>query len=223
MTDTETAGPPCGRVRARWWTADLHLGHANIIAYTGRPYADLEEMHEGIISAWSSTVSDDDEVWVLGDVAMGGVLPYLPLIGRLAGHKVLVPGNHDGCWAGRSRVGGRSNEQWRALYLDAGFDEIRDGPVTTVVSGVEVTVDHFPYTGDSGEADRFSTHRPPDRGGWLLHGHVHTRWRQHGRQVNVGIDAWAGRPVSDGELGAIVSSGDRDLEPLPWGEAELSR
>ena len=37
---------------------------------------------------------------------------------------------------------------------------------------------------------RYIEHRPDDDGGWLLHGHVHEKWRQNGRQINVGVDAW---------------------------------
>jgi len=31
----------------------------------------------------------------------------------------------------------------------------------------------------------------------LLHGHVHEKWRQQGRMVNVGVDVWDFTPVAE--------------------------
>lgn len=40
----------------RWWTADLHLGHANIFAYTGRPYHSPDEMNIDLIERWNVSI-----------------------------------------------------------------------------------------------------------------------------------------------------------------------
>ena len=32
---------------------------------------------------------------------------------------------------------------------------------------------------------------------WLLHGHVHEKWRQQGRMVNVGVDVWDFTPIAE--------------------------
>ena len=69
---------------------------------------------------------------------------------------------------------------------------------------------HFPYRGDSHDHDRFVDDRPADRGRWLLHGHVHDRWLQRGRMINVGVDAWGYRPVSETELASIIDAGEID-------------
>ena len=55
-----------------------------------------------------------------------------------------------------------------------------------------------------------------DDGAWLLCGHVHESWRQRGRMINVGVDAWGGRPVSEEALYELIDSGPADLETLPW-------
>ena len=185
---------------ARFFTADLHLGHANIIGYSGRPFADVDEMNRALVDNWNAVVGPDDEVWVLGDVAMGRIDDALPLVGRLAGHKVLVPGNHDRCWSGH----GVKAERWGPIYREAGFAEILDGTVTTRVGDRDVLCCHFPYVGDSHDLDRFDAARPLDTGMVLLHGHVHEKWRANGRQVNVGVDVWDQRPVSEAVLLPIV-------------------
>ena len=184
----------------RWFTSDLHLGHANIIGYCDRPFADVDAMDRALVARWNETVDVDDEVWVLGDMAMGRIDESLLLVAELAGTKRLVPGNHDRCWPGR----GDKAEGWAARYLAAGFAEILPEQVDLTVGGRPARACHFPYHGDSHDEARFQSHRPVDDGRLLLHGHVHTTWRVNGRQVNVGCDVWDYRPVSEDEIVAAL-------------------
>ena len=66
---------------------------------------------------------------------------------------------------------------------------------------------HFPYSLDPQYDLKFMQHRPHDDGGWLLHGHIHEKWRQHGRQINVGVDAWDFAPVSEDSICETIKSG----------------
>jgi calcineurin-like phosphoesterase family protein len=185
----------------RLWTSDLHFGHANIIRYCHRPYAGVREMNQDLVTRWNDTVGLDDEVWVLGDVAMGPIEESLELVRRLNGRKILVAGNHDRCWSGY----GHKADRWIETYRRVGFDEILQGWVPVTIGGVDALACHFPYEGDSQDEDRFVPSRPPDEGRLLLHGHVHDRWRVNGRQVNVGVDVWDYRPVTDDEVLAAVA------------------
>ena len=193
-----------------WFTADLHFGHANIIRYCRRPFADVVEMNEALVRRWNATVGPDDTVWVLGDVALGAIEDGLAHVGRLAGRKLLVTGNHDRCWDGH----GSRSAGWLTRYLDAGFAEIHQGPVMLSVGPHPVLACHFPYRGDSHDEDRHADRRPADHGAWLLHGHVHTRWRQHGRMINVGVDVWDYSPVSESALAALIDDGPADRAAL---------
>lgn len=199
----------------RWYTADLHLGHDNIRGYSGRPYSTVDAMDRDLLARWSEAVDADDTVWVLGDLALGPIEQTLELVAQLPGTKVLVPGNHDRCWAGRRARAKHRVEEWRARYQQAGLT-IVDAPHTVELGGQPVLVDHFPYLGDSTDEPRHEQWRPADNGGWLLHGHVHTRWRQRGRMINVGVDAWAGRPVAEDTLAALVAAAPADAAPLRW-------
>lgn len=203
---------------ALWLTADLHLGHANIIGYCDRPFEAVAEMDERLVERWNERVGGGDTVFVLGDVALGPIKASLGLVRRLAGHKLLVAGNHDRCWAGN---GTAKAHAWHERYLDAGFAEVRQGTIEVDVSGRRVRAGHFPYEGDSHDEDRFTKHRPRDDGGWLLHGHVHDRWRQRGRMINVGVDAWDYRPVHEDDVVALIERGPADLPPLvPSGQPQ---
>jgi len=188
----------------RFFTADLHLGHHNIIDYCDRPYRSVDQMNAALVDRWNDTVGPDDEVIVLGDFAMGRLRDTLPLAGRLRGRKVLVTGNHDRCWSGHRR----GAERAVGRYLEAGFAEIWQGVVGLDLGGVPVLACHFPYEGDSHDYDRFPNHRPVDSGDWLLHGHVHQRWRVRGRMINVGVDVWDYAPVAEHELAALATVGE---------------
>ena len=187
----------------RFWTSDLHFGHANIIRYCNRPFADVDEMNLGLIARWNAVVEPDDSVWVLGDVAMGKIDDSLALISALNGTKTLVAGNHDRCW----EPGGPRHGQWTERYLDAGFADVLQGTVDVELGGRAAIACHFPYEGDSHDDDRFVPMRPRDTGLILLHGHVHERWRVNGRQINVGVDVWEYTPVTDEQILAALAAG----------------
>lgn len=188
----------------RWFTADLHFGHENIIRYCNRPFASTDEMNDALVANWNDRVAPGDEVWVLGDVAMGPIEVSLGHVARLAGHKSLLAGNHDRCWAGNER----RQRDWVGRYEEAGFEQVLQGTVTTNIAGQTVLAGHFPYEGDSHDEDRFVGWRPVDEGAWLLHGHVHTTWRVRGRQINVGTDVWGYAPVDEPTLAAIIDGTD---------------
>ena len=142
----------------RWFTADLHLGHANIVAYCRRPFGSVDDMDTALLAAWEAAVRPGDEVWVLGDLALGHIFRALEFASLLPGRKFLVPGNHDRCWAGHRK----GVEKWRKEYEAAGF-EVVDGPVEAGIAGTSVLLDHFPYEGDSRQAGRYFGVRVPSR------------------------------------------------------------
>jgi calcineurin-like phosphoesterase family protein len=202
------------KVMTTWYTSDLHFGHANISAYSGRPFTDVDAMNAAVIANINEVVLNEDELVVLGDVALGRIDDTLALVGQLHGRLVLVPGNHDRCWQGH----GERAQRWRERYTDAGFDEILDDPDPVVIGEHTVMVSHFPYRGggDHTAVERYSEHRLEDRGDWLLCGHVHELWRQRDRQINIGVDAWGGWPVNTAELETLIAAGPGRLECLAW-------
>lgn len=188
----------------RWFTADLHLSHANIITYTQRPFASVQEMDAELIRRINATVDPEDELWILGDVALGKIDESLAWVREIRCTPRLISGNHDRCWGGHRRPSRVRAERQR--YLDAGFATIDDEHDTTI-AGVRVTLSHFPFAGDHTDRDRFSHARPADEGQWLVCGHVHNAWRQIGRQINVGVDVRDFTPVSEDEIAEIIAQG----------------
>lgn len=79
-----------------WFTADTHFGHTNILELSHRPFADIREHDEALIAGWNARVGRRDEVWHLGDFALGlDEMALSRLFGRLNGRKHLIVGNHD--------------------------------------------------------------------------------------------------------------------------------
>lgn len=192
----------------RYWTSDTHLGHRRIIELCDRPFADVEEMNREIIDRWNFIVQPDDEVWHLGDVALGTIAETLPLIGKLNGRKKLIVGNHDRVFPGtanrkmRERFGPEYAKLFDLGYYPLGCTTWLDMPH----GRQEVAVSHFPYDGDShDDEDRFRDFRLPDNGMPLIHGHTHVRKvittsHKGTPQFHVGVDTWDFFPIPDAVL-----------------------
>lgn len=188
-----------------FFTSDLHFGHHNILKYSYRPFEDVDEMNEAIITNWNNTVGHDDIVVVLGDVFMGKRAETMPLGARLNGRKFLVPGNHDNCHPMFDSADKESkhNKFLKACkaFEDVGFTITFPEFDTELPGGPSVTICHFPFDGDHDENNiRYPEWRPQDRGQWLVHGHVHEMWKVNGRQINVGMDVWDYTPVHVDQL-----------------------
>lgn len=83
-----------------WLYSDPHFYHKNIVTFTNydgtkvRPWDDSDQMTEDLINWYNEMVSDEDRVYILGDVAFSAT-HMRDSVGRLKGRKVLVKGNHD--------------------------------------------------------------------------------------------------------------------------------
>ena len=76
----------------RWFCADLHLGHRNILKYTPRPWNTIEEMNEAILSNFNSVLGKRDELYIVGDFAFDR---HGYWINAIRGKKFLIRGSHD--------------------------------------------------------------------------------------------------------------------------------
>lgn len=103
-----------------WFISDTHFGHANIIKYCARPFSNVEEMNQAMITRWNTVVAPEDTVFHLGDFALTPKFRQTELLAQLYGTKHLILGNHDGSrtrmldvgFATVARVG-----EYRGFYL----------------------------------------------------------------------------------------------------------
>ena len=161
----------------KWYTADPHFYHANIIAHCHRPFETVEAMNEALIENFAC-VGPKDELWIIGDFAFGpgARIPGAAeaVFARLPGIKHLVVGNHD-----HAQV---KSLPWASV---SNLAEIRD-------DGQHLTLCHYPMI----------TFNHARTGALQLFGHVHNDWYGTRNSVNVGVDVWDYRPVRIEEIRA---------------------
>ena len=122
---------------------------------------------------WQVLVTATDEVWHLGDFAIGRRVDAAGLLAALPGRKHLVTGNNDPSTT-------TSLPGWASVQAYAEL----------VVDGTALVLCHY----------AFRTWRDMGRGAWNLHGHSHGRLKPMPRQADMGVDAWAFRPVTLPEI-----------------------
>ena len=151
---------------ANYYIADLHLGHANIIKFDNRPFADLNEMHRTIIDNWNAVVKTTDTVYILGDFCWAKESEWTIYLSPLAGQKVLIRGNHD--------------PKQFSPAVKKFFQDIKDYKEITD-SEKHVILSHYPMPFHKADYN-------PDC--WMLYGHVHvTREQRFMEQLRKDIKA----------------------------------
>lgn len=158
-------------------------------------------MNEEIVRRWNSVVGPEDEVFHLGDVALGPWTEWDGVLSRLNGWKTLVIGNHDRVFRGESEA---KRIRFQTYYEDW-FDVITDEVKNFKIGDHMVNMSHFPYDGDSHDEDRYTEYRLPDDGKTLIHGHTHlnqvvSRSKAGTLQIHVGQDAFDYTPVSEEQI-----------------------
>lgn len=78
-----------------FYISDLHLGDERIFKICRRPFSSLDDMETHIIKRWNEKVSDDDDVFVLGDLSNGSAEKVKNFFSKVKGRKHLIVGNHD--------------------------------------------------------------------------------------------------------------------------------
>jgi len=191
-----------------YFSSDHHFYHTNIIRYCKRPFETVEQMNEEMVKRWNEVVQPEDTVYYLGDFAMAyrAVEVFAP---KLNGEKYLIMGNHDLCHPCNKK----KSEIGRRVYLEAGFKTL-ELEKTIEIAGQEVLLTHMPYS-QKDPANPYDLkhqqYRPKDDGKWLLHGHIHEKWKQKDRMINVGVDVWDFYPVSITKIEAFLKEGSAFL------------
>ena len=78
-----------------YYIADTHFGHYNAIGFDERPFDDVENMNQTLMDRWNAKVTENDDVWILGDFAYRSDKDSSYFLKRLKGRKHLIIGNHD--------------------------------------------------------------------------------------------------------------------------------
>lgn len=140
-----------------FFTADLHLGHENVIRHCNRPFKNADVMDDALIENWNRRVSKNDTVYILGDLIFR--TNHLPedYLYRLNGHKHLIIGNHDQSWLKKLPSGELLNTS-----VTEAFESINHMKVIKQ-DRLVITLCHYPMM----------TWQAAGHGGLMIFGHIH--------------------------------------------------
>ena len=185
-----------------FYISDLHIGHANVIKFDERPFADVTEMNRTIIENWNSRVKANDTVYILGEFIWAKEKDWPFYVAALSGNKVLIRGNHDPR---------QFSAATKRLFQDiTNLKEIKD-------SGRHVVMCHYPI--------------PFFRAGFsptsfMLYGHVHqTKEYEYLKEMRKVIQANAsgygtpsGNFINVGAMMPYMSYTPRTLDEITAGD-----
>lgn len=160
-----------------WFTSDTHYGHHNVIGYSKRPFASVEEMEDGLISRFNARVQPRDTVYHLGDFAWREDIATR-VLSRMHGRIHLIAGNHD-----HTRV--RRLPGWASVqhYLEVKLD------------GHHLILCHY----------AMRVWNRAHHGAMMLYGHSHGNLQGNSQSHDVGVDVWGYEPVALVEIMARMS------------------
>lgn len=167
-----------------YFTSDLHFGHKNIIKLYDRPFESIEQMDSDLIENWNSRITNNDTVYILGDLFFRNTLPVTDYLLKLRGKKHLIMGNHDRSWIKKVNLSEYFVKVDNMMFVSDGKHKI--------------TLCHYPMM----------AWPHMNSNGYMVFGHIHQNtnafyWpiiKQSPLMLNAGIDVNNYHPVTFDEL-----------------------
>lgn len=154
-----------------FFTSDTHYFHENGRTFFGRPFKDVDEMHEEMIARWNGVVAPTDTVYHLGDVTFNANPEKMAsVLTRLNGIKHLILGNHD-----------EKIQDRLALH----FVDIQQYKVIKA-GNLPIVLFHYPIHSWDGAF----------HGALHFHGHTHGRASLRKNRLDVGVDCNDFTPIT---------------------------
>lgn len=167
-----------------YFISDTHFNHSNIIKYCNRPFNNIEDMNNTIISNWNNTISKDDIVYHLGDFSLSSDEEIKNIFNKLNGNIILIRGNHD-----RRSV---------KFYESIGFKVLTNAPI--ILDEYKLMLSHVPLP-DTKMKDGYIN----------LHGHIHNKKisqdypenYSENKHINLSVDVTNFKPISLDEINGL--------------------
>jgi len=159
-----------------WFISDTHFFHEKIKFYCDRP----DNWFEKIIDNWNDIISEEDNVWHLGDFMFGkqeSKIKYLKE--NLIGNVKLIQGNHE-----------RSGSAW---FMDNfNMELIKKRFITIVIEDKKIALSHVPLKAELLKKEKIYMN---------IHGHIHNsayaiKEEKNCLWVNVSVEVINYKPVS---------------------------
>ena len=180
-----------------YFTSDLHFCHNRGFIYEPRGFNNIEEMNNTIVENWNNIVTNEDKVFILGDLILNDNEKGLKLLNKLNGHKFVILGNHD-------------TPTRAKLY---------DGPTTVLGFADRIDyneyhfyISHYPTLTSNLDGGRSLKQRILN-----LFGHTHSKekfYQDNPTMYNVALDAHNNIPVSIDQIIEDIKAKRDECEKL---------
>jgi len=170
-------------------TGDEHYFHnsrnGGIIKYCNRPFKDLEEMHETLISNNNEVVKRNDTVIHDGDFSIKNINGTIDIINRLKGKHVFIKGSHD-------KIIKKIHKRYPDLfeYVDCPIYEL------TLHNKYHIVICH--YCMETWPRSHYNS--------WHLFAHSHCRLEVTGKRHDIGVDCNNYYPLSEDRIIEIMNA-----------------
>ena len=169
-----------------WLTSDTHFSHDKEFLYGPRGFTNIKDMNMAIVENWNSVVKPNDEVWHLGDMALGDIDDACKYINQLNGTIRWIRGNH--C---TEKKIGKIIKECPAVY-EIGWAHLFK------YKKLSIYMSHYPTLTANYDEKHFSQHV------LALHGHTHQQFNfmypNNPFCYHVGMDSHNCAPVSLDEI-----------------------
>lgn len=155
-----------------YFTADTHFGSKRTLELSQRPFADVNEMDEVLMTNWNDRVKPCDTIYHLGDFG-----ERTDLTQYLNGNKIFVYGNYE--------------RDEKSTIEKKWFDEVSKKPI--VLTEEKLVLCHEPLT-----AKKYV--KKNEDADFAVFGHIHGRQKVKEFGIDCGVDANNYRPISLDEV-----------------------
>jgi len=163
---------------------------------------------EGFSSEGLSSETLSVDVWHVGDFSLSEnmideIMPRLQVSSGFINH-YLVMGNHDACHPCNKK--NASALQHYSKYFKGIYEKV----ILMLPEPLGRTlVCHMPMINPGDRDARYPQYRPTPADmqdcKWLIHGHVHEKWKRRDNMINVGVDQWDFYPIHVEKLNSQLS------------------
>lgn len=175
--------------REIFFISDTHFGHANIIRFANRPFDNLKQMDEALLSNWNETVGVGDLVYHLGDVYFD---EGHKVFHRVHGTVELIMGNHDKVTDKPLYTRCNKIHWWKRFV--------------TPNPNHNFLISHAPLH-ESG----LQNFNEPDHPYMNVHGHIHNNESPSGPYINISVEKTGYKPIHIDELRTLIQQKLNDV------------
>ena len=162
---------------ARYFYADPHFFHKNIIKYEHRPFNNVDHMNRVMLNRYNKIVCNQDVCLFLGDFAWGNKETITNLVSRMNGYKMLIMGNHD-------------RHKSKKFWHDVCFQD--------VIKGSIIWDQYYIFSLEP-------VYMSPDMPYVNVHGHLHSQRREDPRYFNACVELNNYEPICFSHLQKLYS------------------